>query len=712
MTGHIKRFVFSAFLASLPGGPWIQAAEFEVLDRFSVDGYSVLKGSADIPGGSFTVGGSTFVVNGGNVGIGTIGPNYKLDVAGSTIGSETIPSPLAVLYKRYNDATVDNRGAGPSLVFSHGVISSAFAKSAEITSPTEDSAGLSRAVGLGFWTSATDANRAEVMRILGSGKVGIGTAAPGEKLTVTGAGTAYVAGITTDGASQRGLIIRNSQSATTSGGTGPSIYVQNTSGTANNFASLAFAGTGTSIGYISGQIIDHANSYGNLVFTTRGSDGWNDRVIITSTGNVGIGTANPQSALHVGGAVQIGDDAAACVSAKAGSLRWHGGAIQVCNGSNWNNIYQPPPSINSVNITSGAGGQTVTVAGANFLSGMTAALGGTSVTVSNLTSESFTYSSPNSALNVPQNLVVTNTDGQTATSLSAWTRTTAVLTVFSYTGADQTFVAPAGGPQLTIKVWGAGGGGSGSYGGSGAFVTGVYSITAGTTLKIVVGQGGDNGSSPTYGGGGFSGTWYSQTRSGGGLSGIFATTSQVFSGGAPQAGASVDTVLLVAGGGGGGAFDSAGHAGITQGENGYAFGHPEEYGYGGTWNGPGTLTGSGGAYAPNASYYSVVGSAGSLFKGGNNNAGTQPDGGGGGSGFYGGGCGANGATVGGGGGGSSFYRTTQTMPAGVSYVSGASGTAGGASGAAPNTGDADYTGGAGAGNSAGNGGNGLIVIRY
>ena len=58
----IKRFLF---VAPLLAGPVLHAAEFEVLDRFSVDGYTVLKGSADIPGGSFTVGMSTFVVKGG-----------------------------------------------------------------------------------------------------------------------------------------------------------------------------------------------------------------------------------------------------------------------------------------------------------------------------------------------------------------------------------------------------------------------------------------------------------------------------------------------------------------------------------------------------------------------------------------------------------------------------------------------------------------------
>lgn len=85
----IKKCLFSALLAPLLGGPAIHAAELEVLDRFSVNGYAVLRGSADISGSGFTVGGSTFVVKNGNVGIGTSSPAANLDVSGT--GSIKIP---------------------------------------------------------------------------------------------------------------------------------------------------------------------------------------------------------------------------------------------------------------------------------------------------------------------------------------------------------------------------------------------------------------------------------------------------------------------------------------------------------------------------------------------------------------------------------------------------------------------------------------------
>jgi hypothetical protein len=67
---------------------------------------------------------------------------------------------------------------------------------------------------------------------------------------------------------------------------------------------------------------------------------------------------------------------------------------------------------------------------------------------------------------------------------------------FTYTGADQSFVVPAGVSSLDVVMRGAGGGGSSrqpaglfdaASGGAGAYVTGTISVTPGETLRIVVG---------------------------------------------------------------------------------------------------------------------------------------------------------------------------------------------------------------------------------
>ena len=69
-----------------------------------------------------------------------------------------------------------------------------------------------------------------------------------------------------------------------------------------------------------------------------------------------------------------------------------------------------------------------------------------------------------------------------------------VTQIFSYTGSDQTWTAPAGLTSATVYVWGAGGSsgnGSNAPGGSGGYAEGIWSVTAGNTYTIVVGQGGD-----------------------------------------------------------------------------------------------------------------------------------------------------------------------------------------------------------------------------
>ncbi len=81
MNKGIKKLADILILAGLcQTGGVLFAAEFEALDKFSVDGYTVLRGSADIPGGSFAVGVSTFAVKNGKVGIGTTSSSGTLNI--------------------------------------------------------------------------------------------------------------------------------------------------------------------------------------------------------------------------------------------------------------------------------------------------------------------------------------------------------------------------------------------------------------------------------------------------------------------------------------------------------------------------------------------------------------------------------------------------------------------------------------------------------
>lgn len=52
--------------------------------------------------------------------------------------------------------------------------------------------------------------------------------------------------------------------------------------------------------------------------------------LIVQFGNVGIGTINPTTKLHVAGGVQVGNDTSACTEAKVGTLRSVNGSLQAC----------------------------------------------------------------------------------------------------------------------------------------------------------------------------------------------------------------------------------------------------------------------------------------------------------------------------------------------------------------------------------------------
>lgn len=61
------------------------------------------------------------------------------------------------------------------------------------------------------------------------------------------------------------------------------------------------------------------------------------RMIVDGTGKVGVGTLAPKAALSVAGGVQVGADSS-CTADKAGTLRWSGTALEVCDGSTFTGL--------------------------------------------------------------------------------------------------------------------------------------------------------------------------------------------------------------------------------------------------------------------------------------------------------------------------------------------------------------------------------------
>jgi hypothetical protein len=241
---------------------------------------------------------------------------------------------------------------------------------------------------------------------------------------------------------------------------------------------------------------------------------------------------------------------------------------------------------------------------------------------------------------------------------------------FSYTGAAQTFAVPAGVSSVHVVAIGALGGDNGTAsvaGGLGQEIQGDLSVTAGSTLTVLVGGEGGNATRTVGGAGGFNGgaaggPGFGSTNGSGGGGG----------GGASEVDASNATRLLVAAGGGGGGSDGntarSGGAGGNAGAAGASGTMPVDNGGGGGAGTP-SAGGTSGQYlgTDGCGANGVAGSAGSGGAGasGLQAVGLGGGGGGGGGGLFGGGGGSGtdcGGASGGGGGGSSL------VPSGASPV--------------------------------------------
>lgn len=107
-------------------------------------------------------------------------------------------------------------------------------------------------------------------------------------------------GTSTLGLAKQVNAVSNASTSLWQNGSG-AIGLVNTDQTNNNYVHIFFGDevANNVVATIDAKIIDHTNNYGELGFTTKGSGGIAQRMVIDSTGEVGIGTNNPQTLLHV-----------------------------------------------------------------------------------------------------------------------------------------------------------------------------------------------------------------------------------------------------------------------------------------------------------------------------------------------------------------------------------------------------------------------------
>jgi hypothetical protein len=244
------------------------------------------------------------VKSNGNVGIGTTNPGQKLQVGDFTASTENMIKitgnknnadgdvPFADLWM----SNEGNSGGGVKLQSSHYI--------------DNYGAKLDILIGKPLSDGGASGNLTSIMTLLGTGKVGIGTNAPSVDLEVK---TPLVGG-------SPGLRIAND---TTSTG---NPYVEMYRNTADAAQLLLNPGGSTT----GGLYLRTTHSSGNIIFQTvssYGGLGSNERMRISSTGNVGIGTNTPSAPLSVSTTAVSGNIATFVSTGSGGagcSIAWNG----------------------------------------------------------------------------------------------------------------------------------------------------------------------------------------------------------------------------------------------------------------------------------------------------------------------------------------------------------------------------------------------------
>ena len=234
----------------------------------------------------------------GNVGIGSTTPAAKLDVIGgilaSTLGVGGAPDANIDLHVKSDSAKflVENTLAGGEWVrFSAGTLGSAMKFS---------NAG---SFGIGPVATKTDTNIPTAFSMTSVGDIGMGTTTPSTRLEVVGE-------ITTAG------LISSDNIQINNNAKGLSLM-----STAGNRYGLKYGLAGV-LGGSDHLMLTNREVNGDVLFGTSpggGGDNEEERMRITSDGDVGIGTATPEAKLHVEGSLKLGSiaDVEAEINAKA-----------------------------------------------------------------------------------------------------------------------------------------------------------------------------------------------------------------------------------------------------------------------------------------------------------------------------------------------------------------------------------------------------------
>jgi hypothetical protein len=264
-----------------------------------------MTGALNLPADGLSVGNAQLAISGGNVGIGTITPTAKLEVQTSTgnvrLGTDkTEPAELSHIHGgRSPSGTVaavieGDYGAASELVLKAGDASNNRRAAIRFINYQISSSIPLWLLGSSFEQGSGDSGfylqnsgSAPVLTALQSGNVGIGTTTPEAKLEIPG-----------NRVNAACLRLGNPLTPSTYGDWVGMDFVQRNP--VNQF-------TGNPAARISSVIETLLNNDYGLQFWTRDNAAtFREKMRITSGGNVGIGTASPNTRLHVQGVGRFG----------------------------------------------------------------------------------------------------------------------------------------------------------------------------------------------------------------------------------------------------------------------------------------------------------------------------------------------------------------------------------------------------------------------